>query len=82
MRPRIGVQHAPLAGKSFQLDKSTLVFEKTAGANSVKITSAVTAGTVTFVVGTYRREGVRFDAVLVLGSDNKWTVVSSSTVET
>jgi hypothetical protein len=81
-RPRIGVHHAPLAGKSFQLDKSKLVYEKTGGANSVKITSAVTTGTVTFVTGRYDREGLRFSAVLLLGSDNKWTVIDSSAVET
>jgi hypothetical protein len=81
-RSRIPVRHAPLAGKSFDIDKSKLVYTTTKSKDGIEITNAVTAGNLTSVRGNYKREGVVFSVVLLRGADNTWTVIHSSVVET
>lgn len=79
-RPKIPVRYAPLAGKSFTIDKSTLTVAKTAATDEIELVKAFTAGSVAFVQGRYKREGVRFLAVLYL--DGKvWKRAHTETVE-
>ncbi len=78
-RPQIPVRYAPLAGQSFTVDKSKLTFSKKSASDDIEVSAAFTAGDVAFVQGRYKREGVRFHAVLYL--DKTWKVASSQTVE-
>jgi hypothetical protein len=61
-RPSVGVRHAALAGTSFQIAKSKLTYAK--GATDVILGTAFTTDAITFVKGTYKREGVVFTVVL------------------
>jgi hypothetical protein len=81
-RPRIGVKHAALAGKSFTIDKSKLVYEKTANKDSIVIAEAFAAGKLAYVRGGYKREGVVFEMLMLLGDDGSWTMLESIVAET
>ena len=80
-RVTISVQHAALAGRQFELDKSKIVYEKKLAKDAVTIADNFTAGAVSFVRGSYNLEGLRFTIVLLLGSDGKWSVIDSSVAE-
>jgi hypothetical protein len=66
-RAEIPIQHAALAGKTFQIDKSKLVFRKKASPDAIKIDKAIVAGDVGFIRGRYAREGVTFTVITHAG---------------
>ncbi|MBE3072797.1 MAG: hypothetical protein IMZ67_07455 [Acidobacteria bacterium] len=67
-RPDIPVCHAPLAGKSLQLGKSTLTFVAAAKTGAIEITRALERGRVTLISGRYATEGCHFDVLLETGA--------------
>jgi len=78
-RPQVSVRHAPLAGTSFEIDKSKLSYARTATAKDVEITAAFTADSITFVQGKYSTEGISF--TVLLHFDKTWKPVGSWVVE-
>ena len=66
-RAQIPIVHAALAGKSFQIDKSKLVFAKKSSTDAVTIEKAFVAGDVGFIRGRYPREGVTFTVITHAG---------------
>ena len=74
-RPAIGVRHSGLTGSSIQIGKSKLTYGK--AAKDVVLDKAFTWQEITFVSGTYRKEGVVF--TVVLHGDQ---IISKSVAET
>jgi hypothetical protein len=80
-RPAISIRHAPLAGTSFDLDKSKLTFAKAAAPKDIEIVDAFATGNVVFVAGKYATEGLRFQVLLHL-EGTTWKILHASAVET
>jgi hypothetical protein len=80
-RPQITIKHdSTLAGSSFTIGKSRLTYAKTGTDKDIAIASAITAGNVTYVKGTYGTEGIQF--TVVLHRDKAWKSIASWVAET
>ena len=63
-RPRLTVAYPPLAGRTIDVQRTRVAFERTAPAG-VAITRSTVAGAVRLVSGTHGREGLEFDVLLL-----------------
>lgn len=79
-RPTISVRHAPLAGKSFAIDKSKLTYAKAAAAKDIEIADAFATGDIAFVAGTYATEGLHFE-VLLHRDKGSWKILHAAVAE-
>lgn len=79
-RPAISIRHAPLAGKSFSIDKSKLTYARAARAGDIEIVEAVATGSLAFVAGAYATEGLRFE-VLLQREQGTWKILHAAVTE-